>query len=172
MRFDIGEEFGTAKKNLPPVKIVLSAVVAVAIVAAIVSFVQKPRQKATGAIENVVSTEVQNMIMAGLEISIQNHGEKPFLPREVKAELETDSGSFSDGAASAIDFPRYVQAFPVLAGDGAGPLQFETAVPPGGQTKGMILVTFPVTADVFAKRKLLRVTISGPGQLVPLIITK
>ena len=43
---------------------------------------------------------------------------------------------------------------------------------PGGETKGMVIVTFPVTADVFAKRKLLRVTITGPDQLVPLVLTK
>ena len=36
----------------------------------------------------------------------------------------------------------------------------------------MIIVTFPVTSDVFAKRKFLRVTITGPDQLVPLVITK
>ena len=172
--FDIGEEFGTAKKNLPPLKIILVAVAAVAIIGAVVSFVQKPRQKATGAIENVVSAEVpnQNLLMVGVEISIHNQGDKLFLPREIKADLETDSGSFTDQAASAVDFPRYVQAFPALAGDGVGPLQFEKAVQPGGETKGMIIVTFPVTADVLAKRKLLRVTITGPDQLVPLVLTK
>ena len=172
--FDIGEEFGTASKNLPPVKIILIAVAAVAIIGAVVSFVQKPRQKATGAIENVVAAEVpnQNLLMVGIEISIHNQGDKPFLPREIKADLETDAGSFTDQAASAVDFPRYVQAFPALAGDGAGPLQFESAVRPGGETKGMVIVTFPVTADVFAKRKSLRVTITGPDQLVPLVLTK
>jgi hypothetical protein len=172
--FNIGEEFGTASKNLPPLKIILIAVAAVAIIGAVISFVQKPRQKATGAIENVVSAEVpnQNLLMVGVEISIHNQGDKLFLPREIKADLETDSGSFTDQAASAVDFPRYVQAFPALAGDGVGPLQFEKAVRPGGETKGMIIVTFPVTADVLAKRKLLRVTITGPDQLVPLVLTK
>jgi hypothetical protein len=172
--FDIGEEFGTAKKNLPPLKIILGAVAVVAVIAAIVSFVQKPRQKATGAIENVASSEVpnQNQLMVSLEISIHNQGEKPFLPREIKAELESDNGNFTDQAASAVDFPRYVQAFPTLAGDGVGPLQFEKVVPPGGDMKGLIIVTFPVTADVFTKRKLLRVTITGPDQLVPLVLTK
>lgn len=172
--FNIGEEFGTARKNLPPTKILLIGVAAIAMIAAIASFVMKPRQKATGAIENVVTAEVpnQNLLMVGLELSIHNNGARPFVPREVKAEIETDSASFTDEAASAMDFPRYVQAFPVLAGDGSGPLQFENAVAAGAQTKGMVIVSFPVTADVFAKRKRLRVTIMGPDQVVPLIINK
>src|ERR1019366_4653289 len=76
--FDIGEEFGTAKKNLPPLKIILVAVAAVAIIGAVVSFVQKPRQKATGAIQNVVPAEVpnQNLLMVGIEISIHNQSDK------------------------------------------------------------------------------------------------
>ncbi len=172
--FSIGEEFGTANKNLPPLKIVGIVVAVIAVVAAVFAFVQRPRQKSTGAIENVVSAEVptQNLLMVGIEISIHNQGSKPFLPRDIKADLETDGGTFSDQAASNMDFPRYVQAFPVLAGDGSGPLQFEKALQPGDQTKGMVIVTFPVTADVFAKRKLLRVTITGPDQLVPLVLTK
>lgn len=172
--FDIGEEFGTARKNLPPIKILLIAVGAIAVIAAIVSFVQRPRQAATGAIENITFAEVpnQNLLMVGLEISIDNQGSKPFLARDVKADLETDGGSFTDQAASAVDFPRYAQAFPALAADGTGPLQFENAVQPGAKAKGRIIVTFPVTADVFAKRKLLRVTLTGPDQLVPLVLTK
>jgi hypothetical protein len=172
--FDIGEEFGTAKKNLPPLAIILIAVAAVAIIAGVVGFIQRPRQKSTGTIENVVSAEVPNqkLVMVGIEISIQNRGTEPFLPRDIKADLETDGGGFTDQAASAVDFPRYIQAFPALAGDGAGPLQFEKALPPGTETKGTIIVTFPVSADVFAKRKSLQVTITAPGQLVPLVLTK
>jgi hypothetical protein len=172
--FDIGEEFGTANKNLPPLRIVGIVVVVIAVIAAIVAFVQKPRQKATGAIENVLSAEIpnQNMLMVSIELSIHNAGAKPFVPREVKAELETDQGTLSDQAASAADFPRYVQAFPALAGDGTGPLQFQSPVPPGGQTKGMIIVTFPIATDAFASRKLLRLTISDPDQQVPLVLTK
>ena len=162
--FDIGEEFGTARKNLPPMKIVGIVVAVIAIVAAIVALMQKPRQKATGAIENVLRAEIpnQNMMMVAIKLSIHNHGKRRFLPREVKTELETDNGSFTDQAASAVDVPRYVQAFPALVGDGTAPLQFETAIAPGGQTKGMIIVTFPVSADVFANRKLIRVTLTGP----------
>jgi hypothetical protein len=88
--FNIGEEFGTASKNLPPLKIILIAVAAVAIIGAVISFVQKPRQKATGAIENVVSAEVpnQNLLMVGVEISIHNQGDKLFLPAKSRPILK------------------------------------------------------------------------------------
>ena len=42
--FNIGEEFGTARKNLPPTKILLLAVAGIALITAVVGLVQKPRQ--------------------------------------------------------------------------------------------------------------------------------
>ncbi len=172
--FDIGEEFGTARKNLPPMKVVGIVVAVIAIVAAIVALIQKPRQKATGSIENVLTAEIpnQNMTMVAIKLSIHNQGQKAFLPREVKTELTTNKGSFTDQAASAVDVPRYVQAFPALVGDGTAPLQFETAIAPGSQTKGIIIVTFPVSADAIAHRKQIRVTLTDPDQQVPIILTK
>jgi hypothetical protein len=172
--FDIGEEIGTANKNLPPKKIVGIVVGVIAIIAGIVAFVQKPRQKATGVIANVLSAEVpdQNITMVAVEVSVNNQGAKPFVPREVKVEIQTDKGNFTDQAASAVDVPRYLQAFPALSGDGTPPLQFENPIPAGAQTKGVIVVTFPVTADELAHRKQLQVTLTGPDQLVPLILTK
>jgi hypothetical protein len=172
--FNIGEEFGTAKKNLPSLKIVLISVAVIAIIAAIVSLVQKPRQKATGAIGDVSTADVpgQNLLMVGIALSIQNPGEKPLLPRDVSAEVATDSGSFTDQAASLVDVPRYLQAFPALAVDNLAPLQLENAIPPGGHAQGLIIVSFPVTADVFTKRKSLKITITDPNQAVPLVLTK
>ena len=93
-----------------------------------------------------------------------------FMPREIKADLETDSGSFTDQAASGVDFPRYVRV-PAPQATAAAPLQFERAVQPGGETKGIIIVTFRPRGR-FTKRKLLRLTINGPDQLVPPVITK
>jgi len=174
MSFDIGEEFGTAKKNLPSLKIVLICVAAIALIAAIVSLVQKPRQKATGTIDDLATAEVPNQgsILVGIALSIKNPGEKPFLPRYITAEITTDTGTYTDQAASVVDAPRYLQAFPALAAGGQSPLQLENPVSPGGQSKGLVIVSFPITADAFAKRKSLKVTITGPDQLVPLVLTK
>jgi hypothetical protein len=50
--FHIGEEFGTAKKSLPPVKIVLIGVALIAVVALIASLTQRPHSATAGSIDD------------------------------------------------------------------------------------------------------------------------
>jgi len=172
--FHIGEEFGTAKKNLPPVKIVLIGVAVIAVVALIASFVQRPHSATTGSIDDVVSVEVpdQNSVMLAINVSVQNQGTKPYWIHTIRADLDTGTGNFSDDAASPVDFDRYYQAFPALKQHALPPLEREAKINPGGRTQGTILVLFPVTADVFAARKSLKVTIQPYDQPVPLVLTK
>jgi hypothetical protein len=172
--FNIGEEFGTAKKNLPPVKIVLIGVAVIAVVALIASFVQRPHSATTGSIDDVVSVEVpnQNSVMVAINVSMQNQGTKPYWIHTIRADLDTGTGNFSDDAASPVDFDRYYQAFPALKQHALPPLEREAKITPGGRAQGTILVLFPVTADVFAARKSLKVTIQPYDQPVPLVLTK
>jgi hypothetical protein len=172
--FHIGEEFGTARKNLPSLKIVLIGVAVIALIAAIASFVQRPRSATTGSIDDVVSVEVpdQNLMMVAINISFQNNGAKPYWIHTIKADLDTANGSFSNDAASPADFDRYFQAFPTLKQHALDPLQREAKINPGGQIKGTIIVAFPVTPDAFANRKLLKVTIQPYDQPMPLVLTK
>jgi hypothetical protein len=173
-RFNIGEEFGTAKKNLPPVKIVLIGVAVIAVVALIASLTQRPHSATTGSIDDVVSIEIpdQNSIMVAINVSFQNNGERPYWIHTIKADIETSSGSFSDDAASASDFDRYFQAFPTLKQHALAPLEREARINPGGRAAGTIIVVFPVTPDAFANRKSLKVTIQPYDQPVPLVLTK
>lgn len=172
--FDIGEEFGTAKKNLPPVKILILGVVAIAVIGAILSVLQRPRTTAAGAIDNVVAVEIpgQNAVLVAINVSFQNQGKKPFWIHSMKADLETASGTSSDDAASAVDFDRYFQAFPALKEHALPALKIEDKIEPGGSTKGTIVVSFPVTQDVFAARKSLRVSIWPYDQAVPLVLSQ
>jgi hypothetical protein len=172
--FHIGEEFGTAKKNLPPVKIVLIGVAVIAVIAIVASLVQRPHSATTGSIDDVVSVEIpdQNSIMVAINVSFQNNGTKPYWIHTIKADLDTSSGSFSDDAASPVDFDRYFQAFPTLKQHALDPLQREARINPGGQIKGTIIVAFPVTPDAFMNRKSLKVTIQPYDQPVPLVLTK
>jgi hypothetical protein len=172
--FHIGEEFGTAKKNLPPVKIVAIGVAAIAVVALIASLAQRPHSATTGSIDDVVSVEIpdQNSIMVAINVSFQNNGAKPYWIHTIKADLDTTSGSFSDDAASPSDFDRYFQAFPTLKQHAVAPLEREAKINPGGRTSGTIIVAFPVTPDAFANRKSLKVTIQPYDQPVPLVLTK
>jgi len=173
-KFEIGEEFGTAKKNLPPVRIVVIGVVIVLIVAGIMAFVQRPKSSATGAIDQIVSVEIpgQNSVMVAINVSFQNNGDKPYWIHTIQAEIETASGNFTDDAASPADFGRYYQGFPALKQYAVEPLAREAKIEPGGKTAGTIIVTFPVTPDVFANRKLLKVTVQPYDQPAPLVMTK
>jgi hypothetical protein len=172
--FHIGEEFGTAKKNLPSLKIVGIAVAVIAVIAAITSFVQRPQSATTGSIDDVVSVEVpnQNLVMVAINVSFQNNGTKPYWIHTIKADLDTANGSFSDDAASPADFARYFQAFPALKQHALAPLEREAKINPGGHIAGTVIVAFPVTPDAFANRKTLKVTIQPYDQPVPLILTK
>jgi hypothetical protein len=172
--FHIGEEFGNAKKNLPPVKIVLAGVAVIAVITIVASLVQRPYSATTGSIDDVVSVEIpdQNSIMVAINLAFQNNGNKPYWIHTIKADLDTGSGSFSDDAASPSDFDRYFQAFPTLKQHALDPLQREAKINPGGHAQGTIIVVFPVSSDAFAKRKSLKVTIQPYDQPVPLVLTK
>jgi hypothetical protein len=172
--FHIGEEFGTAKKNLPSLKIVGIAVTAVAVIAAVFAFVQRPQSATTGSVDDLVSVEVpgQNQVMVAINVSFQNNGTKPYWIHNVSASLDTATGTATDDAASAADFDRYFQAFPALKQHALAPLLPETKILPGGRTAGTVIVTFPVTPEAFATRKQLRVTIQPYDQPVPLILIK
>ena len=172
--FHIGEEFGTAKKNLPPVKIVLIGVAVIAVIAIIASLVQRPHSATTGSIDDILSVEVpdQHMIMVAINVAFQNNGIKPYWIHTIKADLDTGSASFSDDAASPADFDRYFQAFPTLKQHALAPLEREAKIIPGGHIQGTIIVAFPVKSDAFANRKSLKVTIQPYDQPVPLVLTK
>ncbi len=173
-RFNIGEEFGTAKKNLPPVKIVLIGVAVIAVIALIASLTQRPHSATTGSIDDVVSVEIpdQNSIMVAINVSFQNNGAKPYWIHTIKASLDTTTGSFTDDAASPSDFDRYFQAFPTLKQHALAPLEREARINPGGRTSGTIIVVFPVSPDAFTNRKSLKVTIQPYDQPVPLVLTR
>jgi len=172
--FDIAEEFGTAKKNLPPVKIILIGLGIIVVVAAIAALVQWPTSAATGSIDDVVSVEVpgQNLVLVAINVSVQNHGAKPYWIRTIQAELDTAQGNFKDEAASPVDFDRYFQGFPPLKQHALDALKVETKLEPEGQIKGTIIVSFPVAPDAFASRKSLQVKIQPYDQPVPLVLMK
>jgi hypothetical protein len=169
----LGEEYGTAKKNLPPVMLVLVVAIVLAVIVAIFAFVLRPQSSASGAIDEVAAAEVpsQNSVMVAINVSIHNHGKTGFKMRSIQADLDTGSEVHSDEPASAVDFDRYLQALPTLKQHVLSPLKVET-IEPGGETKGTILVVFPGTADAFAQRKSLKVTISAYGEVKPLVLMK
>ena len=164
--FNIGEEFGTAKRNLPPPKVLAIALVLVLVVALIVIFASS-RPNGFGSIEDVNAVEIpdQNSILVTLNVIVHNGGNQAMWIHNMKATLKTeDSQELSDDAAAPVDFERYFQAFPALKARAIAPLTVETKIPPGAEAKGTIMVSFPIALEAFNKRKALSVTIQPYDQ--------
>jgi hypothetical protein len=164
--FNIGEEFGTAKRNLPPPKVLAIALVLVLVVALLIVFASS-RPNASGSIDDVNAVEIpdQNSVLVTINVGVHNSGNKSMWIHNTKATLQTaDSHQFSDDAAAPVDFERYFQAFPALKARAIAPLTVETKIPPGADAQGTIVVSFPVSLDAFNKRTSLTVTIQPYDQ--------
>jgi hypothetical protein len=171
--FHIGEEFGTAKRNLPPARIVAICVVGIAILVGIIAFVERAKPQGGGAISNVAAAEVpdQNIVIAAITFTLHNADQKSLWVRSLKAQLATAEGqSYESQAASAIDFDRYYQLFPSLKEGSAPAISPETKLTTGTETKGTIVVSFPVTKDAFDHRKSLAVVIQPYDQPLPITL--
>lgn len=171
--FHIGEEFGTARRTLPPARIVLICLAAVAVIVGIFAFKERPKPQGAGAIDFVAAAEVpgQNMIMAAITFTLRNTADKPLWIHTLKARLTTaDDNTFDDDAASAVDLDRYFQAFPALKESSEAPLSPETKLLAGAEQRGTIIVSFKVTREAFDQRKSLTVTIQPYDQVLPVVL--
>lgn len=171
---NIGEEYGTAKKNLPPAKIVLIAIGIVLVVVAIASVLKRATPQASGSLDNVVAVEIpgQGSTMVALTFTLRNTSDKILYVHTLESKLASPSGDSTADAVSAIDFDRYFQAFPALKNGAQPALPPETKLQPGESTTRTIIVAFPVTLDVFNQRKSVSVVIWPYDQTVPVIMTK
>ena len=170
----LGEEFGTAKRNLPPAKIVAIVLGVAAAIVGVFAFVQRAKPLGGGSVDNIAAVAVpdQNSVMIAVNITLRNSGEKPLWIHTINATLKTDSGEFSDEAASAVDFDRYFQAFPALKEHALPALPPETKVARGAEAHGTVIFSFPVTQEAFDKRKSLSVAIQPYDQALPVVLTK
>ncbi|MGD0791741.1 MAG: hypothetical protein ABR920_08225 [Terriglobales bacterium] len=171
--FHIGDEFGTAKRNLPPAGIVLICIAAVAVIVGILAFKERPKPQGAGAIDFVAATEVpgQNMILAAITFTLRNTADKALWIHTLKARLTTaDDKTFDDDAASAVDLDRYFQAFPALKESSEPPLPPESKLLAGAEQRGTIIVSFKVTREAFDQRKSLTVTIQPYDQVLPVVL--
>ena len=169
----MGEEFDKAKWTLPPWQPVVIALVVVGIVVAIFSWITKvkPQGKATIDNINVVQLQGGDSVLVAINATLNNTGKKPLWIHDIKAQVTTDKGDFSDEATPAVDVERYYQAFPDLRQNTLPALLPEAKVAPGGQQTGTMVFSFPVTKDQFDKRKSLTVTIQ-PYDQKAVVLTK
>lgn len=173
--FNIGEEFGTAKRNLPPARIVLIGVAIIIAIAAMVSFVQRAKPQGVGAIDDFAVAEIpnQNAVLVAMNVTVRNTGRKPLWIHTIQGTLKTESGEeFTDVPVSPMDYDRYFQFAPVLKVHVQPALLPETKISEGKEAHGMVLVSFNVNKDSFDKRKSLGVVIQPYDQPRPIVLTK
>lgn len=171
---NIGDEFGTAKRNLPPVKILLIATAGILILAGIASFFQRAKPQGGGSLENVAAVDLpgQNAVLVALTFTLRNSGEKPLWVHNIEGKLVSSSGESSGEAVSAIDFDRYFQAFPALKVNAQPALAPEDKLQAGQEVERTVMVSFPVTLDVFNQRRSVSVIVQPYDQPVAVVLTK
>jgi hypothetical protein len=159
----ITEEMDSAKWTLPPLVPLVIVLAVLAVVVVSVAYLLRPKAGASGGITGVYEAELpdKSSTMVVVHVRISNLGDKPLWTRNIKAQLKTELGEFTDDAASPVDYNRYFKAFPDLGQHQIAPLRPEAKIPPGAQQEGMVLVVFPVSKDAFDKRKSLAVTIEN-----------
>ncbi len=167
------DEFGTATRNLPPVAPVAVAIVLVAVVVAILVYVNRAKPAAQASIDTIYFSQPAGMPnpMILFVVTVRNIGDKTLYIKSIKAAIDTDQGSQSDDAAAARDYDRYLAAYPDLAGHGR-PLEVEMKIPPGAVQQGTVMVSPAVTKDQFDARKNSTVTIEPYDQRVIVINEK
>jgi hypothetical protein len=171
---NIGEEFGTARKNLPPAKIVLIAIGIVLVAVLIASFVKRAKPQGGGSLDKVTPVEItgQGSTMVALTFTVTNGSDKILYVHDLHGAIKTDAGVLSAEAVSAVDFDRYFQIFPALK-DGTQPaLSPEAKIQPGETVHRTIIVAFPVTLEAFYKRNSTSVAIMPYDQTVPIVLTR
>src|ERR1700689_1309731 len=171
---NIGDEFGTAKRNLPPLKPLLLTTGVILIIVAIVSFFERAQPQGAGSLDTVTAGEIpgQSASLVALTFTLHNSGKKSLWVHDIKGKLATSGGETSSDAVSAIDFDRYYQAFPPLKADAQPALSPEAKLQPGQDVKRTVIFSFPVTLENFNQRRAVSVVIQPYDQPVPVTLTK
>lgn len=171
---NIGDEFGTAQRNLPPVKILLLATAGVLIIAGIASFFQRAKPQAAGSLENVTAVAIpgQSAALVALTFTLRNSSAKSLWVQRIQGKVVTSGGELSSDAVSAVDFDRYYQAFPPLKTNVQPALSPEDKLQPGQELKRTVMVSFPVTLEGFNQRRSVSVVIQPYDQPVAIVLSK
>jgi hypothetical protein len=171
---NVTQDMAAPDRKLPPVKILLYAIGGLAVVVAIWGFLGRAKPQGAGSLDNIAAVEIpgQNAMLVALTVTLHNSGERPLWIHTIQGKLKTASDEYSDDAASAVDFDRYFQAFPVIKQGAQAALMPETKILPGNDAHGTVIVSFPVTQDMFDKRKSISVVVQPYDQPLPVTLTK
>ena len=137
----ITEEFDSAKRTLPAIAPLAVALLVVVVFIVGVAYIFRSKPVAQGQIDQAfaMQQEENSYSMVVMQVTLRNIGDKPFFIKEIKADIMTDQVESVDEAASAVDYGRYLQAFPDLQMYATEPLKVETKIAPGGEVKGSVM---------------------------------
>ncbi len=171
---NIAAEFGTAKRNLPPVKVLLLATAGVLIIAGIAAFFQRAKPQGAGSLDDATAVAIpgQNAVLVALTFTLRNSGEKSLWVHGIQGKVVTSAGEQTSDAVSAIDFNRYFQAFPALKENAQPALAPEDKLQPGQELKRTVIVSFPLALADFKDRRSVSVVIQPYDQPVPIVLSK
>jgi len=167
----ITEEFDSPRRTLPPAAPLVVALVVVIVFIVGVGYIFRAKPVAQGQIDDVFFSQSKDQpnSMVSIQITLRAVGAKPVYIKTITADLNTGGNSYTDEAASASDYDRYFQAYPDLRDHTMKALAVETKIPPGGEERGSVIVTFPVDAGQFQARKSLTVTVE-PYDQKPIVL--
>ncbi|HEU4414902.1 MAG TPA: hypothetical protein VFT65_08965 [Candidatus Angelobacter sp.] len=150
----ITEELDSAKWTLPPILPLLAGLALVAVVLAVVLTTTKAKPSASLKINKVVSADQQGNTMVAVQVKVDNQVETPLWIQNINAELEMPDGrKYRDRAATSVDAPRYMEAFPALEEARADWLHEELKIPSKTSYTGTAIFSFPVSKVTFDGRK-------------------
>jgi len=158
---NIGEEFGTAKKSLPPAATIAVTIFAVILAGGLFAYFQQAKPRATGSIQSVTTAQVESdqLLLAAITIRLQNTSSQRLWIKSIRVDLQTAAGDQSADAIAAADFARFFSAYPALSTNAQPPLAPEDVIKPGESVTRTVLVGLHIKPDEFAQRKSLSVVI-------------
>ena len=171
--FNIGEEYGTARKSLPPAGIVAICLGVVIAIVTTYSLTHRAHPQSSGSIDGVFAAPMPNqkMLMIAVNVTLQNNEQKPTWIKSIQVSSEVAGQKHSDDGVPAVDVQRYLTVLPDLKPHVLQIITPETRINPGEKISGTVLVGFPVTPEEFAARKSITVTVL-PYDEVAVVLTK
>jgi hypothetical protein len=97
--------------------------------------------------------------MVAVQVTVRNSSDKKISVKSISATLKIDGNEQSADAVSLSDYSSQLTAYPELKRFSAKPIGTGSAIMPGGDLSGTVLVAFPVSKQQFSARKDLSVTI-------------
>jgi hypothetical protein len=179
----MGEEMDSARWTLPPVVPVIVAAAVLGILLGGYLITSKKPPTSSGTItrfqaipihteskasmgigqEGMVGNNVEkyDQVVVGVQLNVHNATPKPMYVKSVEARLVTDAGEEkTDEAAPAADYDTLFQAYPQLKQNAIAPMKAESTIAAGATQDGMAIFSFPVTKDVWDKRKSLKIAVN------------